>query len=370
MSETASDTPLRRTPLYQQHSDAGARLVPFAGWEMPVHYGSQLEEHQATREGCGLFDVSHMGQIFVEGRGARALVNAIVARDVSDLPTGRSLYTVLCNGEGGLLDDLIVTCLAEERFLLVVNAATYEGDLAAMQARAAACAIPEATLRGAAEDWAMIAVQGPDANAILNSVIGDGGWEALPAFSAAELSWQGEPLLLSTTGYTGEHGAELLCPPGQAPALWVALVDAGGRPVGLAARDSLRLEKGLWLSGQDFTSDNNPYEAAMGWVVDLEKSDYPGRAALAAIKAAGPARKLVGLRPEGRRIPRHGAAIMQGEQVIGEVTSGGFSPALEGPIALGYVMADQASLGNTVEIDLGRSRVTATLCKRCFVPAS
>jgi aminomethyltransferase len=336
-------------------------MVPFAGWEMPLHYGSAIEEHLATRRGCGLFDVSHMGRVAVHGRGATALVQAIVSRDIAGLADGQQAYAVLCNADGGLVDDLIAARLAEDRWLIVVNAATRERDVALMReiARAMRPLAAEAELEDQSDRWAMIAVQGPRWKEVCRAVVGAGEWEGLRPFRIVEWEFHHRPLLLSTTGYTGERGAELLCPPEQAEPLWNALVAAGGRPVGLAARDSLRLEMGYLLSGQDFTEADNPFEAGLDWVVDLDKGDFSGAAALRRIKERGVTRRLVRLLPEGKRIPRHGAKIVDGAAAIGEITSGGWSPMLERPIAMGYVAEGRASVGERIEIDLGGGKTTA-----------
>jgi aminomethyltransferase len=350
MTETAT---LRRTPLYETHVAAGAKLVPFAGWEMPVHYGSALDEHRATREGAGLFDVSHMGQAAVRGPGAADWVQGIVSRNVAKLTDGRQAYGVLCNEQGGLVDDLIAARLTAEEWLIVINAGTREGDIAEMRRAAGRMGLTGATLTDESDQWAMIAVQGPRWTEAVEGALGAGAWREMKPYRIARMEYAGRPLLVSTTGYTGEKGCELLCAPEVAPQLWRALVDGGGRPIGLAARDSLRLEKGFHLSGVDFTSANSPFEAALEWVVDLEK-EFWGVEALRRLKEKGATRRLVGLLPEGRRIPRHGAAIVEGDRAIGEVTSGGFSPALERPVALGYVPLALAAPGSRVIIDLGR----------------
>jgi aminomethyltransferase len=375
MNPTAESPTMQLTPLNECHRAAGARMVPFAGWEMPVHYGSAIEEHMATRRHCGLFDVSHMGQVFVTGPRAGELVRTIVSRDVSRLADGQQAYAVLCNAEGRLVDDLIAARLAEDRWLIVVNAATREGDVALMNELARPFgADPE--LGDQSDRWAMIAVQGPAWMEVCRAAIGEGEWESLPAFRIVETTYAGGGLIVSTTGYTGERGVELLCPPENAAALWNALVAGGGRPVGLAARDSLRLEMGYCLSGQDFTDADNPFEAGLAWVVDLDNGDFSGAQALREIKARGVERRLVGLLPEGRRIPRHGAAIVDangnplgpGGEPLGVITSGGWSPVLERPIAMGYVAIGMSAKGETVSIDLGGGkRIAAEVTRPPFL---
>lgn len=362
------DATLKRTPLNALHREAGAKLVPFAGWEMPLHYGSQREEHVATRTGCGLFDVSHMGQIEVTGPEAPALVQLLVTNDVSRLGDGEECYTALCRADGGMLDDLFVARRAADRWLLVVNAATREADLAHMQGLADVPGL-DAELRDAGDAFAMIAVQGPRWREVTAGALDAGPWAELPRNRIVELTWRGRPLLLSTTGYTGEAGCELLAPSEAAPQLWRALATAGARPVGLAARDSLRLEAGYLLSGQDFTTAHNPLEAGIGWTVKLDKGEFHGRAALDEVRRRGPARRLVGLLPDGRRIPRHGMAVLAGDRIVGEVTSGIQSITLGRPIALAYVATKHAGPGNALEVDLGRTRLPVRITRPKFYPA-
>ncbi len=346
-------------------------MVPFGGWEMPLHYGSQIEEHHATRRDCGLFDVSHMGEVEVRGAGALALVQEIVARDISTLKDGEEGYTVLCRDDGGLVDDLIVTRWAADHFLIVVNAATYDGDVAFMGEIATKSGIKDSELIPCSEKYGMIAVQGPNWKKVCGAVLGAGAWEGLKPYRAIRLQHKGADIIFSSTGYTGEPGCELLCSPEMAPRLWNELVAAGGRPCGLAARDTLRLEMGYCLSGQDFTSDNNPLEAGLSWVVNLDKKSFSGLESLKQVKARGVKQKLVGLLPEGRRIPRHENAITVSGYEIGHITSGGFSPSLNRPIALGYLEVGFALEGSMAEIELGGGSTTkATIVKPPFYRAS
>ncbi len=359
---------IQRTPLFETHVVAGAKMVPFGGWEMPLHYGSQIEEHHATRKSCGLFDVSHMGQVEVIGPDAIKLVQELVTQDVSTLKDGEEVYTVMCRETGGLIDDLIVSRFSEWHYFLVVNAGTYGKDVEFMQATAKRMALKETELVPCAEQWAMIAVQGPNWIEVCRPALGAGDWEQLPPFKTLRTVYRGAELIFSTTGYTGEAGAELLCPPYNAVPLWEELVGAGGRPCGLAARDTLRLEKGYCLSGQDFTEADNPLEAGLGWVVKLSKDHFSGSEALKRVKAEGPKKQLIGLLPEGRRIPRHGAQILAGGKAAGEITSGGFSPSLNKPIAMGYLATEFRKFGTEVEIDLGSARIKAVIVKPPFYP--
>jgi aminomethyltransferase len=368
MTESAAE--LRRTPLFDTHVESGGKMVPFGGWEMPLHYGSQIEEHLATRSNAGIFDVSHMGQIAITGRHALDLVQAIITADAGALGDGEEVYTVICREDGGLVDDLIVSRFGPEDFFIVVNAGPYAKDVAFMQEVARERNFADTVLKPCAEDWAMIALQGRTWVQILERVIGPGSWSGLKPFKTVRLQYQGAPLILSTTGYTGEPGCEFLCAPEGAPRLWRMLAEGGARPIGLAARDSLRLEKGYCLSGQDFTEANNPYEAGLARVVKLGKAgEFRGKAALAKIKAAGPKRKLMGFLPEGRRIPRHGNPILGSDgAAIGEITSGGYSPSLERPVAMGYIETAMATPGNEVQIDLGRGSTQAVVTRPPFYP--
>lgn len=370
-SAPSAPSDLKRTPLFDAHVAAGAKMVPFGGWEMPLHYGSQIEEHKATRATCGIFDVSHMGQVEIVGQDAERVANEIVTNDLAPLRDRQALYAVMCREDGTIVDDVIVTRFNPEYFFIVVNASTYEKDVAFMERVAAEMTVQETIVIPAAESWAMMAVQGPEWTEVFNVVLGDGPWEKLPPFHSFRGTMNGVELIISTTGYTGEPGAEILCPPEDATELWDAFVGAGARPCGLAARDSLRLEKAYRLSGQDFTDAENPYEAGLGWVVKLGKGSFSGKYALSRIKERGPEKVLVGLRPEGGRIPRHGAEIRAvGEPLeVGLVTSGGHSPSLHAPIALGYVRPDLAAPGTRLEIDLGGGRsCEAKVVKTPFFP--
>lgn len=357
-------TDLKRTPLYDDHVALGARMVPFGGWAMPVHYGSQIEEHHAVRRDVGLFDVSHMGQVFVEGPQAVELVNCIVTRDISSLPDAGACYGALCREDGTLVDDLFISRFTFDRILIVVNASTYDGDVKVMK-HIEARANLNAKLIPCAEKWAMIAVQGPNWKQVCVKVLGRGDWEIIEPLHIFSTSYGAHELLFSTTGYTGEAGVELICDPSVAPKLWGELVAAGGRPCGLAARDTLRLEAGMNLSGQDFTAANNPFEVRMSWIVDLGK-EFQGRDALLKLKE-DVTRRQVGLLTEGRRIPRHNARVLFNGQPVGEITSGGFSPTLDRPIAMAIVAIPATKIGTEMEVELGGGSTTkATVVKLPF----
>jgi aminomethyltransferase len=310
---------LKRTPLYGRHVEAGGRMVDFAGWEMPLQYTSVRGEELAVRERAGIFDVSHMGRFEVHGAGAGEFLQDLVTNDLSRLQEGQAQYNLLCNEQGGVLDDLVV--YRGDPWRLVVNAANLESDKTWLSDHA-----PNGVrIEDRSRELALLALQGPKAPALLPSEGVD--LDRLGFFGWTTGTVTGVPdVLISRSGYTGEDGFELFIPADRVELVWDALVEAGATPAGLAARDVLRLEAGLRLHGNDMGPSVNPYEAGLGWVVKLRKGDFLGRDALAGIKEAGAARKLVGVRGEGRTIPRHGETVIdKGGSGIGEVTSGTWS---------------------------------------------
>ena len=326
---------LQRTPLYDRHQAAGAKLVDFAGWEMPVNYGSQIKEHEQVRSSAGLFDVSHMDVVDVSGSGALAYLRRVLANDAARLATpGQAFYTCMLNEQGGILDDLIVYYLSEGRYRIVVNAACREADLDWLQQHADGFDVRVRERK----EMAMIAVQGPQAERCLGQAV-DARLEsrlgALKPFRAVETGdW-----LIARTGYTGEDGFEVMLPDRTAADLWDHLVAAGAVPCGLGSRDSLRLEAGLCLYGQDMDTTTTPLESALGWTVawDPEDREFIGRQALAQQRADGVQRRLVGMVLEGRGVLRHGQALQSESGAVGEVTSGGYSPVLGQSIALARI---------------------------------
>ena len=331
----------RRTPLFQRHVDLGARIVPFAGYEMPMQYSGVVNEHLAVRNAAGLFDVSHMGEFFVTGPHAFDCVQQIVTNDAARLQDGQAMYTVMCREDGGIIDDLIVYRIAGDEFMLVVNAANRDKDFDWLLQNNA----PKARLEDRSDDIALLAVQGPNAVGIVEEVIGKPlrsvrfyHFEKLPtgSLSGCRLA------IVSRTGYTGEPGFEIYCDAERAIVVWDALLNAGRDeglvPAGLGARDTLRIEAGYSLYGNDITEETNPIEAGLGWLVRLEKDDFVGKAALKRIKERGPERKLVGFVMQERGIPRTGYPILgESHSEIGMVTSGTQSPLLNQGIGLGYV---------------------------------
>ncbi len=337
------DTSLRLTPLHGEHVALGARMMPFAGFDMPVQYGSIIDEHFAVRRAAGLFDVSHMGEVMVRGPHAAAFIQRLVSNDVTKLDDGKAMYSVMCRPDGGIVDDLLVYRFAEREYMLVINAANVAGDFAWMREQNLA----GAELEDISDRTALLAIQGPRAFEIVAKASGlDLADLAYYRFVVPPTgSFLGlDRVILSHTGYTGERGLEIYCDPDDAVRVWRALLEAGREsglvPTGLGARDTLRLEAGYCLYGNDITTETNPLEAGLGWVTKLDK-DFVGSDALRAVKTRGPARRLVAFVLEERGIPRHGYEIADSAgTVIGEVTSGTQSPVLGKGIGMGYVPND------------------------------
>jgi glycine cleavage system T protein (aminomethyltransferase) len=349
---------LRRTPLFDAHVAAAAKLVPFAGWEMPVQYDGIKEEHLRVREACGVFDVSHMGEIETEGPGAVELLQRLVTNDASKIEVGGAQYSCLCREDGGVLDDLFIYRLADDRYLTVSNAANHERDLEWFQAHAVEF---EAEVHDRIDDYAMLAVQGPKARGIVEK-LADG---ALPArFHTAELSVAGVAALVCGTGYTGEDGVELLVAPESAIAVWDALLAGGARPAGLGARDTLRLEVNYCLYGNDLTEERTPIHAGLGWCVK-EDTGFVGSEACRRVREQGAAEVLRPFVITGAGIPRQGNPILAGDGLrpAGEVTSGTHSPSLGIGIGMGYVRSDLAEPGTALEIDVRGKRRSAEVRK-------
>ena len=349
------------TALHDAHKQLGASFTDFGGWQMPLKYSSELAEHKAVRSAAGLFDLSHMGEVEVSGPDAGAFLDYALAGKLSAVKPGRAKYSLITNNNGGIIDDLISYRLAEDSYLVVPNAGNAETVAAELAARAEGF---DVTVADVSAQTSLVAVQGPAAEAILLALVPEAQHEAVTGmkYYAADTvdinaGDRTLTLLVARTGYTGEDGFEIYVPNDDAAALWDALLTAGADsgliPAGLACRDSLRLEAGMPLYGNELSLDTDPYAAGLGPVVALSKEgDFVGREALAARKEAGPARRLVGLKGSGRRSARTSYPVLDGDKVIGEVTSGAPSPTLGFPIALAYVDTDYAVPGTELAVDL------------------
>jgi aminomethyltransferase len=348
---------VRRTPLYEQHVELGAKLVPFAGWEMPVTYEGIREEHSAVRTHAGMFDVSHMGEVEVEGPGALAFLQRVLSNDVGAIDIGGAQYSCLCNEDGGVLDDLFAYRLGGDRYLIVTNSANHATDLAWLGRWSRDF---DVSVRDVADRYAMLAVQGPNARGILTRTLG----VELPArMRVATARIGNRPALACGTGYTGEDGVELLIDPEIAPAIWAELLDAGVVPCGLGARDTLRLEACFHLHGNDLTPERNPIEAGLGWCC-VEATGFVGSEAVARARAEGPAETLAPFKIEGAGIPRQGNPVRRDDERVGEVTSGTLSPSLEVGIGMAYVRTDLSEPGTEVEIDVRGKRRPARIASK------
>lgn len=352
-----SSTEPRRTALDALHRSLGATMTDFAGWDMPLRYGSERDEHNAVRTKAGLFDLSHMGEITVFGPAAAALLDHALVGNISGVKSGRARYTMICGEDGGILDDLIVYRLGDTEYLVVANASNAQVVLDALVERSAGF---DAEVRDDRDAYALLAVQGPESAGILASLT-DADVAGLKYYAGLPGTVAGVPALVARTGYTGEDGFELFVKPAHAVELWQALTEAGEAaglvPCGLSCRDTLRLEAGMPLYGNELSPSLTPFDAGLGRVVKFEKEgDFVGRTALteaAERAAAEPPRVLVGLVAEGRRVPRAGYAVMAGGEVVGEVTSGAPSPTLGKPIAMAYVDAAHAAPGTEgVSVDI------------------
>ncbi|WP_026369890.1 glycine cleavage system aminomethyltransferase GcvT [Kallotenue papyrolyticum] len=358
---------MKRTPLYERHRELGAKTVAFGGWEMPVQYSGIIDEHHATRTAAGLFDISHMGRIRVQGPDALPFLQQLTTQDVATIAPGMANYALLCYPHGGIVDDIFIYHLPDH-YLVVVNAANRDKDWQWFQQHRAGFAVE---LEDVSDQTAMLALQGPRAEAIL-APVADVDVGALPFHGVVEGHlFEQTPALIARTGYTGEDGFELFFPAADARRVWDGLLEAGRdhglKPVGLGARDSLRFEARLALYGHEIDETINPYEAGLGWVVKLDKGPFIGRDALARIKAEGPQRKLVGLELIERGIARQGYPVttLEGEP-IGVVTSGMPAPTLGKNLALALVRADQATLGAQLQVQVRGKPVRAQIVKTPF----
>jgi aminomethyltransferase len=349
LNEAAAGT-LRRTALYEAHKRLSARMVPFAGYEMPVQYTGVIEEHNAVRERAGMFDVSHMGRFEVHGREAGRFLRYVSTWDMTRLAPGEGHYSAACRDDGGILDDIYVFCLEPERYLVVVNASNADKMRAWLERHIASF---DARLVDRHSSTAMIAVQGPDALARLSQLIGGEFVASLKPRRCSETEWRSQTLFASRTGYTGEDGLELVIDAEAGPALWQALLDSGVVPAGLGARDTLRLEAALLLYGNDMDEETNPWEVGLDWVVTLDDgADFMGRNSLVGLKEKGLSRELVCLKTSERGIMRSHCDIFRQGERVGTITSGGYSPTLGVSIGMGFVPPDLSAEGTELTADV------------------
>ena len=356
-----------RTPLYPAHLEASARMVEFAGWDMPVQYQGVLEEHAAVRERVGIFDVSHMGEIVIEGPRALEETQRLITNDLSRCADGQAQYSALLNERGGVIDDIIVYRFSPTRLFICVNASGREKDFQWMKAHLG----PGATASQRSDDWAQIAVQGPLAAGIVDALCVPRVID-LAYYHFREARVAGiDGCIVARTGYTGEDGFEIFCPPEKAKQLWDTLRGKGAVPCGLGARDSLRLEVAYRLHGNDLDEDHTPLEAGLGWIVKLDKpAGFIGADALKKQKAEGLKRRLVGFKLTGKGIARHGYPVLSQGERVGEVTSGTMSPVLKQPIGLAWVPAALSKEGTSFEVEIRGKAVAATVVKTPFVTKS
>jgi aminomethyltransferase len=353
----SDDASLARTPLHDWHVAHGARMVDFAGWSMPVQYGSIVEEHHATRRAIGLFDISHMGRLIIDGPDARAFLDSVLTRRIDDMTPGQVRYSLMCNDSGGVLDDVLVYQIQIPEgdlsgYGLVVNASNrpkINSWLAAHQGKF------DVKVDDKTTEYAMIAAQGPKAIEALDAIT-DYELTSLRYYHGVMARVAGYRSFVSRTGYTGEDGCEIICDSADAAIIWAQLMEratlAGGGAVGLAARDTLRLEAGMPLYGHELGEEINPIQAGLDFAVNLRNREFAGRDAIVKFQKAEQPSVRVGIQLEGKRPAREGAAILQGDAIVGEVTSGTFSPTFERPIAMGYVKPTAAAPGTPIAVDI------------------
>jgi aminomethyltransferase len=361
------NTALKRTPLYDTHVKAGARMVPFGGWEMPVQYAGIIEEHRAVRAAAGCFDVSHMGEFEVEGSQALAVLQRLTTNDVGALEVGQVQYSLLCDPDGGIVDDLTLYRLAPDRYMLTVNASNIDKDWRWVNEHGA-----HARWRNVSEATGLVAVQGPKAETVVGR-LADTDVTRIAYYHVAEGRVAGVRGLISRTGYTGEDGFELYVDAADTSRLWSALLEtgrgAGVVPVGLGARDTLRLEMRYALYGNDIDATTNPLEAGLGWIVKPAKGDFIGRDAIEKVRAGGSVRKLVGLEMADRSVARHGYRVMKDGRETGVVTSGSYGPSVDRSIALAYVASADAAVGTELGVEIRGQVKPGRVVKTPFHPS-
>lgn len=366
MADTSAQT-LRRTALYAQHQKAGGQIIPFAGWEMPVRYSSDIDEHLCVRNKVGLFDVSHMGEFLITGPQALALIQKVTTNDASKLSDGKAQYSCFPNGKGGIVDDCIVYRKAENDYMIVVNAGNIAKDWDWINSQNDM----GATLQNVSDDYSLFSVSGPLAAATVAKLT-DLPVDTIAYYAFMTGTFNGvKDVIIATTGYTGEKCFEILIPNAHAVAAWDAIMDAGKeygiQPIGLGARDTLRLEMGYMLYGNDIDDTTSPLEAGLGWITKLDKGDFIDATYMRELKASGLKRKLVGFEMIDRGIPRHDYALSVQGQIVGKVTSGTMSPSLKKGIGMGYIDAAWAKEGTEIEVIVRDKPLKAIVVKPPFL---
>ena len=352
----------KKTCLYDKHVAQGALMSPFGGFMMPIQYTNIVDEHLAVRQACGVFDVSHMGEVLVSGVDAERYVNHIFTNDVAGMPVGKILYGMMCYEDGGVVDDLLVYKLADCCFFLVINAANIDKDWAWIQQQAQGY---EVSLEHQSDQYGELAVQGPQAERVMEEVL-DIACQDLTFYTFKIIQSQPTSLLVSRTGYTGEDGFEIYATPQYINEFWDKLMSAGIKPCGLGCRDTLRFEVGLPLYGDELSADISPVMAGLGVFVKLEKQEFIGRDALARQKAEGPSKKLVGIELQDKAIPRHGYTVLKDGQPIGEVTTGYHTISTDKSVCMALIDASCAALGTAVDIQIRKKTFPGVVCKKRF----
>jgi aminomethyltransferase len=359
---------VKKTAIYDEHLNSGAKMIDFGGWQMPVQYSGIIDEHNAVRNKAGLFDVSHMGEILVKGEDSLKLVQKVITNDASKMEDGQVIYTPMCYEEGGIVDDLLVYKQNGKEYLLVVNASNKNKDLKWIEKNAKL--FNNVVVEDKSEYYSLIAIQGPISREIINPLVDD-DISDLKFYRFVNTKIDGFNAIISRTGYTGELGYEIYLKAENGPKLWRKLLDVGKEkglsPAGLGARDTLRLEKALCLYGNDIEEKTNPIEAGLSWTVKFNKEDFNGKKALEKVQKRGITRKLVGFKMKGRGIPRHGYKIKIDDKEVGEVTSGSYSPTLDENIGLAYIDLDYISVDTEIDICIRKREVKAKIVETPFV---
>ena len=361
---------MKKTPLNQAHRDLGARMVDFGGWDMPVQYSGVIDEHLAVRNAAGLFDVSHMGEIEVRGSGALSYIQQLTINDAATLVDEQVQYSAICYEDGGVVDDVTLYRFSAEHFMFCVNASNIDKDYAWMQEILQKGDFPKVELENVSSQIGQIALQGPKAEAILSRLT-DTALNAVEYYHFTEGEVAGAECIISRTGYTGEDGFELYCSAAKTESVWRALLEAGSAdglvPIGLGARDTLRLEKKYALYGHELSKEITPLEAGLGWITKLDKASFVGRETLVAMKESGVPRRLVGIKMSESGIPRADYPVFAGDKEVGVVTSGTMSPVLKVGIALALVATEHAAIGTKLQIGIRHRQVAAEIVKTPFV---